>query len=122
MNPVWSSGLPQDQFLELSDHRQAGFVRTQTETGPAKKRLRFTAVARAVQMALTLTGAQRAIFDSFWIATLKEGSLPFDWKDPVGDSTVTFSFVSPPTWSLLVGNADPDKRVWQATLDLEILP
>lgn len=118
---VWPASLPQKQFTGLTDQRQDARVRTEMDAGLPKMRRRFTAALRTVTTRLVLTGTQRQTFDTFYITTLSEGVDPFDWEDPVTDATVSFRFIEPPQWSLIVGGSTSD-RLWEATLSLELLP
>jgi hypothetical protein len=117
----WPGSLPQNQFIGVADERQSGTIRTAMDAGPAKTRPRFSAVVRNVTCPILMTGDQKADFDTFFITTLVEGSLPFTWTDPADDSTQTYRFIAPPKFSLEVGG-DAGARTWKASLALEILP
>jgi hypothetical protein len=119
--PTWPATLP-NQFVGLTDKRQDAVARTPMDAGPQSRRARFTAASREFHTPIFLTGAQRAIFDQFFIVDLIEGTLAFDWEDPVTDATISLSFRAPPEWSLFRGASDPERRVWQASLELEIQP
>lgn len=119
---AWPTTLPQEAFVGLTEQRQDARLRTQMDKGPPKMRRRFTAAVRRVTVPLVLSGAEKQAFDTFYITTLQEGSLPFDWRDPVTDATISFRFAeSPPQWSVMAGGV-PNSRLWSGTLDLEILP
>ena len=118
---AWPPTLPQKQFLGLRDERQSGRLRTSMDTGPAKQRRRFTAATRNIGVPIVLDGAQRQTFDTFFITTLEEGVLSFDWEDPVDDTTISMRFISFPPFELISGGI-PDERMWQAVMTLEILP
>jgi hypothetical protein len=120
--PTWPATLPQEQFLGLTEVRQDGRLRSQMDTGRPKMRRRFTSVAVRYQIPTLFTGAQKIIFDNFYTATLFEGTLPFTWEDPVNDVPRDFTFVEVPTFTLELGNPDPDLRLWSVTLSLERLP
>ena len=121
---AWPSTLPTEQFIGLTDKRADARLRTSMDTGLSKMRQRFTTTWREIRAPIVLTGAQRVIFDDFYINELQEGSLRFDWDDPTTDaSPVTFRFAGQggPEWKLEVGG-DPDDRVWVGILTLEIVP
>jgi hypothetical protein len=123
MTPVWLASLPQNQFIGLSDERApASLIRSNMEMGPAHQRPRFTAVPRTVKAPIVLTGQQRQDFDNFFINTLSQGALRFNWSDPMNDTTVTFRFTATPQWKLVAGGAPTTSRRWSAELELEILP
>lgn len=113
---VWPAGLQQRQFTGITETRQNAQQRSVMDTGQPKVRKRFTAAIRNVNIPVVFSMADRATFDTFYITTLGEGVLPFDWTDPVDDSTtVSFRFVKPPTFI-------KDGGLYTGTLNLEILP
>jgi len=118
---AWPALLPQEQFIGLSEKRQKATVRSSILIGEPNQRKRFSAVSRNITSPLTINGAERLVFDGFWISDLAEGVLTFTWEDPVTDVTVTFRFVSEPEFKLIAGGI-PDERIWNVTLQLEILP
>lgn len=121
---AWPGDLPQEQFIGTSVQRETGMIRTNMDVGPAKTRRRFTACVIRVQCPLVLTNSQKSVFNAFYRDTLQEGTLPFDWSDPLADSLVSYRFVSAPQFRLVRGdsNSDISTRLWQTTLVLEILP
>ncbi len=121
---TWPDTLPQSFFLGFTDKRQSAVQRSENDTGPANQRRRFTAAARSVAIPLRFDNEQRMIWDTFWITTLKEGSLPFDWVDPVDGSTVSFRFNAdqPPDFNAVSGGEDDNRKRWEATALAEILP
>lgn len=118
----WPDGLPQNQFIGLKRKRQNAKVRTPNDAGPAKQRRRFTNAVLNITVPIVLKGSQMAIWDGFHDETLAEGSLSFTWEDPVYDEEVQFRVIEPPEFELVSGNSDPEERVWQGELALEILP
>ncbi len=119
--PSWPATLPQKQFLGLTTQDQDSVIRTPMESGPPSRRSRFTAIAQDVNVPLILTGAQKQTFDTFFRTTLIHGSIAFDWEDPTLDTTVSFAFRQPPTWTMGRGGST-NVRVWNALLALEIQP
>lgn len=120
--PAWPGSLPQAQFVGIEDERAMGFMRSEVDAGPAKQRRRFSSAVRALRTDMEVNGTERAALDTFYVTTVKEGSLEWTWTDPNGDATVTFRFMEPPRYRLRVGNSDNAKRIWSVTLALEILP
>lgn len=118
--PNYPTTLP-NQFLGLRDKKEDNVLRTQMDAGPSFSRRRYTAVSRTLGVPVVFNGAQRVIFDDFFRDDLKDGSLSFDWTDPVDDSTVTFRFTKPPEFTTMRGG-QPAERIYRATLALEILP
>lgn len=114
--PVWPASLP--QILEIDGYDEAfpnAMLRTAMETGPAKRRRRFTAAPAPIKGTLTLTVAQRATLKSFFETDLQMGALSFDWTHPVTGVTASFAFVSPP-------RIRGDSGFLPVALDLEQLP
>lgn len=122
MPVVWPSGIAGEMFDGLTDSLQDTRVRTQMDAGPPKMRRRFTAPMRTLTIPFRMTGAERDTFDTFFQTTLVQGTLTFDWEEPLNDATVSYQFVSVPIFALSVGNSDPDKRLWDTVLKLEVLP
>lgn len=118
-NPIWPAGLPQSVFVGASDVRASGVAEFPTDTGPPKKRRTHGNVQRNVSAPLIVSGATREVFENFYAVTLMEGSLDFDWVDPLYDTTTTFRFRNPPTWTF--GSSKADGGRWETTLALEIL-
>lgn len=114
----WPASLPTD--MNASDYAEGmadGRLMSQTDTGPAKVRLRSSAMARPLKGSMIMTGAQVATLRTFVDTTLLGGTLPFNFTDPIDGSTVLARFAeSLPTWSSLGGDN------WTVNLDLEVLP
>ncbi len=112
----WPISLQQRQYTGVTEQRQDASLRTKMESGASKKRKRFTAAIRSITVPFVFTQSDKVTFDSFYISTLKEGSLTFEWVDPVDDSTtVTYRFVKPPLMTKKGGE-------WKGVLALEVLP
>ena len=118
---AWPGTLPQQSRAALSETRSDARVRTAMDAGPAKMRRRHTAAVRNFQGSMILTQAQRNTFDTFYITTLKEGSLAFDWTDPIDDTTASFRFISPAGFAVARPGAPAD-RLWEMTFNLELMP
>ncbi len=113
---VWPAGLPQKQFSPVTEKRQDAAIRSSMDTGTPKKRRRFTAAVREITIPIVLSMAEKIIFDTFYITTLKEGVLPFDWTDPNDDTTIIeYRFVKPSRLTKKAGE-------WKGMLSLEVLP
>ena len=119
-NPIWPGGLPQTLLLGIRDQRGPATIRFTTDAGPAIVRKLFGNASRTVQRDLILTATQRATYDTFFVDTLEEGSLPFDFVDPVTLATCTYRFVQPTEWQHIgMNTSGPFCR---GTLVLERLP
>ena len=121
---VWPLGLPQEQLIATRDARQPATVRTRTDGGPAKVRKRFTSTGRDVTTNLVFDNAERQTFDTFFVTTLGEGALSFEWKDPVTDNVVNMRFIEAPVFRSTLGvrPGQTAGRIWMATAKLEVLP
>jgi len=92
-------------------------IRTNMDAGPPKMRARYTAVITEHDIPVPFfTKAQWSTLEAFYKTTLANGTLPFDWTDPVTGSSVSFRFLEPPKFSLL----GPDTV--SVTLPVEVLP
>lgn len=98
-NPVWPSTLPTPEYGWNEGEVENMIIRSSNESGVAKQRLRYTAVATPITSSIVLTRAQLATFKTFVETTLKH-VLPFDWVDMLTDSgTVTYRFTKKPTYT-----------------------
>lgn len=119
---AWPSELPQSQFIGTSEEDEDAVLRTPMDAGPPTRRNKYTAHIMTVRVPIVLTGAQKAVFDTFYRTTLKNGSLSFTWDSPTDDSAMTYAFKAPVRWTLIRGGYSPATRVWQGTLELEKQP
>ena len=119
---TWPDKLPQTGFTPVRIDRGQGFLRTDMDSGPPKQRRRTSAVPKRYRVSMRLTGEQVGVFDSFYENTLSEGALSFQWEDPTTGQTKSYRFTDAPGVRLLVGDADPDNRLYELTMNLEILP
>lgn len=121
---TWPASLPTRLLTGLVRKRQAGKVRSQMDSGPAKQRTRFTATTKTFDNgAEIMTGAQLTTFYNFYEDDLGHGALSFTWVDPITDVSATLRFgEGEPEDQLLVPHNDPDKRLYRVTMPLEKLP
>ena len=120
--PAWPISLPQLPFDGVAAQDVDAVARSQMDTGPASRRNRFTSHTQRLSMPMVLTGAERAEFDFFFRTDLKNGSLAFDWIDPVDNTIVSLAFTAPVQWVLRAGAADPAERGWSGVHALEVQP
>lgn len=118
----WPASLPQSLLYDLTEKRQAGKVRSQMDTGPAKQRKRFTAVTKEYDGALVLTQAQVATFKTFYETTLGEGAVSFTWIDPFLDTSASLRFRDEPEITLIRPSDTLGDRLYRVTMPLEMLP
>lgn len=116
MSVSWPATLPQRPLLEgTSGTYQSGVIRTETGVGPAKTRLRYTAVSTRYRVRYILSSSQMATFDTFYKTTSRDGSEIIDYPDPLTGSTVSARIVEPPTFSR-------KGTYYEVTFEIEILP
>lgn len=118
---VWPATLP--QRFEVDGYQESmgdGRLRSQTESGFAKVRRRFSIVPRPLAAILVLSSDELAIFEAFVRDTLAGGALPFQMPRQAGRGTGTWIVQmaeNMPSWTS-TGAIDQ----WRVTLDLVILP
>ena len=116
--PAWPADLPSD-FLRRSyrETLEDVVIRTQVSTGPVKRRPRSTIASRIFNGAIIMTSAELLILRGFYVTTLGNGSLAFDFPDPL-DSTIMLSimFLSPYSFRNTSGNN------YEVTLQLQTQP
>jgi len=116
---VWPVTLPQSASWQgyarrIVDSR----VRTQMDAGPPKMRPRYrAAIVEHDVPVMYLTKAQWVLLETFYSSTLLNGTMPFDWTDPVSGAAVSFRFKTPPQLGGMLG---PDTI--PVTLNLEVMP
>lgn len=116
---TWPGGLPDRQFVGLTHKRQPAKLRSPMTSGTTKVRRIATAVPYRTSIPVFFSNAEKQTFDAFWATTLKEGSLFFDWEDPVTDATVSMEIIEYPDFALSTG---PDGRFWRGTMEIEVKP
>ncbi|MCE9664529.1 hypothetical protein LY622_13905 [Halomonas sp. M5N1S17] len=121
--PVWPATLPQVLRFPIAQRRQSGKLRTETDTGPAKVRRRFTArVTEYPGASIQATGEQKAIFDAFYDDDLGGGSLAFSWTDPDTRQPALLRIKDEPEADLIRPGASQAKRLWEISFTVEVLP
>lgn len=118
----WPASLPQTHFLGTSVGDDESRIRSSMDAGPALVRNRFTAHTQSVNVPIVITGAQLAVFNTFYRTTLNNGADSFTWTHPIDGSSVSYRFINPPKWECIVPDSVADNRLWRSVLDLEILP
>ena len=112
--PTWPS-----EFCPLINSFQESppenTIRSSMDKGPDKLRRRTTANIRPVSFRISISKAQVATLDSFFLTDTASGSLPFDYVHPRTGQNVSARFVSAPTYQ------NRSTR-YEADISLEILP
>lgn len=104
-NASWPGTLPAYvQEGGFQERFQDQAVESQMDSGPAKIRRRFTKPIRFIGVQMLMTQAQVIDLETFWLTTLKGGTLPFDWVHPRTRAATTFRFRNPaPTYQSVGG-------------------
>lgn len=93
MAATWPSSLPQEPLVSgYTEDQQSQVVRTQTETGPAKQRKRYTTPVETFQMTFRMTDSEVTTFKDFYQNTLGGGSTSFTYTNPRDGSSYTLRF------------------------------
>lgn len=97
---AWADTLPATPIaMGHNDTRAEGVLRTEMDTGPAKTRVRFTAVPRYLTYQFYLTTTQKTACDTFYYTTVgMTGS--FTFTDPMTAASLTCTFLAPPTYAV----------------------
>lgn len=119
----WPSTLdiPTARLSGIGDQSQGAKMRSQTDSGIAIQRRRFTTAVRNIDIPVSFTPDERQIFETFYNVDLQAGVLSFNWRDPLTDAVITMRFREDtgPAWS---GSGGGEAQKWNATLALEIIP
>lgn len=124
--PAWPAYLPapEKDSIELTGPRGA-VIRTQSDTGPAATRPRFTAAPRGLSMSFApVSATDIAAFEAYFVADLAMGALPFDMAHPVTGATVSLRFEGDPGYSMKEIGKMPDggEDSFRLSVTLELLP
>lgn len=113
----WPISLPNAPLLDgFSETAPETSIRTGMDQGPDKLRQRSTAGVRKFRMSFLLTATQVQTLDTFYAATLKGGSLAFDFTHPRSGDSLSLRFESPPVY-VPAGNG-----YFKAGFEAEALP
>lgn len=111
---VWPAGLPQNMLFDgYSEKLPDGSVRTEMDAGPPKIRKRSDAGYREISGQVILTTTQVEDLVGFYEDTLSQGSVLFEWKNQITQTTAEFRFREPPEINPVSAN------LFRATLQLE---
>lgn len=117
----WPSDLPHvPVFGGWTGGPQTNAASFQPETGPAIERPRATATPHIFEAVFPrFTTAQTVVFDDFVLRVLKQGTLPFLWRDPRSGDIARWRIVrADPLYSWRQTAAG----IWSLSLKLMRLP
>lgn len=117
----WPPTLPQIPAVGVGEESLPNFIESEVDQGPPKRRRRTSKGRKIQTVSLELTGAEYALLMTFYEDTLLDGSLTFDWTDAINDTATEFRFVNPPKITQWTAAPDPDDRIYNITLELEVM-
>ena len=89
----WPDFLPNTLLIDgLSAKRKSSVIRTSMDSGPQKKRRRYTASIKIFTGKMLLDESQRFELERFYRTTLADGVLRFNFTDPQTLETGEFRF------------------------------
>jgi hypothetical protein len=90
---AWPAALPQCPILNaFTEQRQRNVVAFTPEVGRPKMRRRSTAAQVLTNVAFRMSTTELATFNTFYVTTLADGTLPFSWAHPVTQTTHDWVF------------------------------
>ena len=97
---IWPTTLPQCFLVDgFNSTYKDSVIRTKMDAGPVKTRPRYTKEQMLISGKLRLDFTQKQELDIFYKYNLSNGSLPFQWKDPISEQDMIFRFTEPPKYS-----------------------
>lgn len=96
MIQTWPSVLPRPERPSWQSAPQDARRKTQSETGPARYRRRYSSPAQLVSLSVILTRDQKGVFDRFFHVDCAQGTALFYMPDPTTDG-----------WPLLTSDGSP---------------
>lgn len=115
---TWPDATKLPQYVDQDGYTQTSknpLIRTEMEAGPAKVRLRYTAVPEEFNISLTLTKIQLGYFITFFKETIHYGADTFLWRHPVTQAISNCRFTG-------MYSAAPHGIDFKVTISMEILP
>ena len=114
--PTYPATLPDPLSGSYQETAPETTIRTRMDAGPDKVRQRFTAAPTKIKFALLLTKSEVSTLDTFFVTTVKGGSLEFDYTHPRTAASVKARFTGTPSYT----SVDPNN--YRSNIELEILP
>jgi hypothetical protein len=120
----WPTGVNTMSLVGIRDKRLSAKIRSPMDVGPAVVRRRYTVAVRNVDIPLTMTNAERVLFETWYASVALEGTISFLYPDPITDVLVAMRFRGDegPEFSASVGGPTDAEKRWDVVLQVEILP
>ncbi len=120
---VWPPGLPQEPLAPGFKRRPDPKARiaTSMEAGPAKVRRRSALRTKPLDLVYPIPRADFPTFVAFYEDTLKDGTLPFEWPDPIEGVTKRVRF-RPDESDAYEAPLETGGRFYLVTIKIEELP
>lgn len=117
MADAWPGSLPQKLETEgFSRGIGANTIRSNMEVGLDKIRKRYTKQIDPLSGTMKIDRTQYTALQTFYLVTLNAGILPFEFTDPITNTTTEYRFTSPPSFRSIGGN------YFVVTLNWEVMP
>ena len=104
---------------DITETQDAGFIRTETETGPALQMRRYSAISRYIEAEVMMLPEDRLVFDAWYRNEINNGAGTFNMRHPATGQNGVFRFVEPPTFTIVQTQSGPGSI---ASVYLEMLP
>lgn len=115
MAVAWPAGINQDVMRNgFGEGFPDRVVRSENDTGPSKRRPRFTAAPSPYTYVLFLSGAELTLFRTFFDSSLAGGALSFNFTNPRTQLLQEFTFRRTPREVTVVGH-----DLYALTMELE---
>ncbi len=114
---TWPGSLPGPMKEPFNEALDDTVIRTSMDTGPTKRRRRYTARKDMLNLVYRLDLTQLAIFRTFYGTTINDGLTEYDMEHPVTEATITVAIMSPVKF-VNVGASD----IYEIAFSVEIQP
>lgn len=101
---TWPISLQQQANYDYNETWDDGTIRSQPDEGPVMTRRRYTNIRKFARLSVWVDRAQYNTFVAFYQAEIAGGSLPFDWIDPITETSSQMLFLKPPSFSSIGPN------------------
>lgn len=121
----WPTGLPQlFQKGSFSGSKQGNLLRTEMDSGLAKTRRLFTAVAKYWSGTMIMTNVELTTFETFFDTAIASGALTFNFPNPYdyGATTDEARFRIDTKTEPYTFSVNADTLDWDVSINLETIP